>query len=140
MEVDLTQPVLRTLADQMIHAATMDAIADSAITRGLATADEVDRLVRMLIDYARTRNGLGAPACRAGVRPPAGLAHPHTGSANPTAALPPSPLSGGQGRIDQDRVHTRLFGELEVIEAVDREADDFHVRSGGEALDGGGVP
>jgi 2-polyprenyl-3-methyl-5-hydroxy-6-metoxy-1,4-benzoquinol methylase len=53
VEVDLTQPVLRTPADQMIHAATMDAIADPVITRGLASAEEVDGLVRALMDYAR---------------------------------------------------------------------------------------
>ncbi len=53
VEVDLTQPVLRTPADQMIHAATMDAIANPVIMRGLATAEEVDGLVRTLIDYAR---------------------------------------------------------------------------------------
>ena len=53
VEVDLNQPVLRTPADQMIHAATMDAIAEPVITRGLATEEEVDGLVRVLIDYAR---------------------------------------------------------------------------------------
>ena len=53
VEVDLTQPVLRTPADQMIHAATMDAIADPVISQGLATAEEVDGLVRTLADYAR---------------------------------------------------------------------------------------
>lgn len=52
VEVDITQPVLRTAADQMIHAATMDAIANPVITRGLATAEEVDGLVRTLTDYA----------------------------------------------------------------------------------------
>jgi 2-polyprenyl-3-methyl-5-hydroxy-6-metoxy-1,4-benzoquinol methylase len=52
VEVDLTQPVLRTPEDQMIHAVTMDAIANPVIMRGLASAEEVDGLVRTLTDYA----------------------------------------------------------------------------------------
>jgi SAM-dependent methyltransferase len=53
VEVDLIQPVLRTPEDQMIHAVTMDSIANPVITRGLATAEEVEGLVQTLMDYAR---------------------------------------------------------------------------------------
>lgn len=53
VEVGVRQPVLRKPADQMIHAATVDAIANPVITQGLATAEEVDGLVRTLTDYAR---------------------------------------------------------------------------------------
>lgn len=52
VQVDLTQPVLHHGEDQMIHAVTLGAIANPLITHGLATAEEIDGLVRTLTDYA----------------------------------------------------------------------------------------
>jgi hypothetical protein len=122
-------------------------VRGAPVSRGRVTG--VARIVRNLDEAAALHRGeiLIAPITDVGWNPISGavrLANSLTGLwlGRPLGgrALPPSPLSGGQGRIDQNRVHARLLGELVVIEAVDREADDFHARSGGEALDGGGVP
>lgn len=52
--VDVLQPLLREPADLQIHARTMEAIAEPVIAQGLATSEEVGRLVDELDQMAQT--------------------------------------------------------------------------------------
>jgi ubiquinone/menaquinone biosynthesis C-methylase UbiE len=60
VRVDMVQPVLRAPEDLAVHARTMEAIAEPVVRHGLATMDEVDRIIDELDAWARAEGTVGA--------------------------------------------------------------------------------